>query len=972
MDLILLPRRGAADDAADERSLYAAEGRARLAALLAWLVAADQEEEGVDLYAFLPTERGEGDRCLAFLAARAAVPSAVYLLLAPEQVTRELLARLEDDGPRRLLVQAAPGGHERTERALQALAEHLLATPSSALRFGFWQPAEPDGACFRRVRSFLDYGIPAELVDSPLFTLPEPAAPGAADLPPELAALPTGCQIYGNTVTLDAAGAVRFCPRDGGAEGIDLGNLFADTPERILLRKGQHARRAGALEVCRSCQLRGRFFWPRRTGAAVDELYRVGLNAQGPLPPFRVADLRHLDLSLLPPAEQEAEIEAFAERLLAWRARMEEIGTVEPGAVSVETPVFKGSFLIPCVESALHQTSTDWRLSLLWDGGDDLSRRILERLAALDHPRIAVHFEPNRGIARARRLLSERAGGEFILPLDDDDVLAAEAVERFLAGARSRPWCGIVRARREFIDESGAPVEMDPWFPFEPRHYQDGMVTDLYNHCQPYLIRRAAYARTAGWEGFADFKFAGEDCDIFTKVEEVASIELLDEVLYHYRLHGRRASLWLKPEGALEMWRRLADKTIARAGLPLARSNEVQPFRYRRLPQPRGRQEEIDFVIPFYEQDEAELPYPYSRPPSAFEPVLVKLDGRNRCALPLPPGCGRLSRIVVVASSEGSLHGALEARVVSRSTGEPVAAGVYALRGESLYFRDLSIPLAVCGAAPAAAELRLELAFRPDRRNYHDLLLLQLPPLPPDDRPHLMLQLFRQRPGHSRGQLERCLRSLARCGVADDAVHVIERQQSSAANRNEGSARGARPYVCYLDDDVEVVAPDTFDLLLAALHEREADLVAPKILNGQGTIFCADPYFNRRWRPAPRGLGAPDQGQYDYLAEVPWLPSTLLLVRRHVVRAVGGFDEVYVGSQMEDVDFCLKARRRGFRCLYAGQVAVVHHNRQRNHSFADNFDLFYRKWKHHPELFAAPAEEARPLAPGALRLAAAP
>ena len=74
-------------------------------------------------------------------------------------------------------------------------------------------------------------------------------------------------------------------------------------------------------------------------------------------------------------------------------------------------------------------------------------------------------------------------------------------------------------------------VQSDPWFPWEPRHYQHGMVTDLFNHSQPALVSRAAYERTSGWEGFEEFLFAGADCDIFTKVEEVAPVVLLDEVL---------------------------------------------------------------------------------------------------------------------------------------------------------------------------------------------------------------------------------------------------------------------------------------------------------------------------------------------------------------------------------------------------------------------------------------------------------
>ena len=210
---------------------------------------------------------------------------------------------------------------------------------------------------------------------------------------------------------------------------------------------------------------------------------------------------------------------------------------------------------------------------------------------------MTVHFAENRGIARARRFLSEHSQGDFILPLDDDDALPFHAVQRFLELATEKPWSAVIRAQREIIDDQGKILDTPPWFPFEPRHYQDGMVTDVFNHTQPYLIRRTAYDRTSGWEGFEDFGYAGEDCDIYLKLEERGTIELVDEKLYYYRVHDERASLLLTDQAAFEMWRRLADKTIERIGLPLRRVNETQPFKYERLSRPAPSLDAVDFVV---------------------------------------------------------------------------------------------------------------------------------------------------------------------------------------------------------------------------------------------------------------------------------------------------------------------------------------------------------------------------------------
>jgi len=265
--------------------------------------------------------------------------------------------------------------------------------------------------------------------------------------------------------------------------------------------------------------------------------------------------------------------------------------------VSIETPVFKGRRLRRLIDSVLNQSSPHWTFSLLWDGGDAESRRILEELDRERHPNVTVYFAENRGIARARRFLSEHTVGDFILPVDDDDVLPFHAIERFLIAAEQKPWASIIRARRIIIDDDGKVLQTPPWFPFEPRHYQQGMVTDLFNHTHPYLIRRSAYERTSGWEGFEDFRYAGEDCDIYVKLEETGSIELLDETLYYYRVHNYRASLVLTDAAAFEMWRRLADKTIKRIGLPLRRTSDRQPFVYERLPRPPVGLTTVDFIV---------------------------------------------------------------------------------------------------------------------------------------------------------------------------------------------------------------------------------------------------------------------------------------------------------------------------------------------------------------------------------------
>ena len=433
---------------------------------------------------------------------------------------------------------------------------------------------------------------------------------------------------------------------------------------------------------------------------------------------------------------------------------------------------------------------------------------------------------------------------------------------------------------------------------------------------------------------------------MFAKIEEVGEIELLDKLLYKYRINPERTSNVLGKDGAQDMWRKIADITIARRGLPLRRMNETQPFKYSRTPVESFGLEEVDFVIPFLEANERELRYPFSRPLAELE-LKAKVIGTEPVRMKLGKGLDGFDRIVCFCSSAVAASGRLEVKFFADEySSESVGGGIISIGFGVESFRSVDVQIEWQKEGPCRF---VEIAFHRDKKGGD--LLLHLMENRDGRELGPMLRFYKRSPGYSRKWLRRCLESLAQQGVSEGAVQVIEQTASASANRNEGIGRCKRRLICFVDDDAWLLNSDGLRKLVEAMNDLDSDLIGPRILDKTGKIFCTDPFFDENKMPVPRGIGEKDVGRYGYSRMVPWLPSTFLLVRREVCHSIGGFDTNYSGSQFEDVDFCLKARSRGFRCHYYGEVAVEHANAERNNQFRDNRDYFLKKWGSKSELF---------------------
>ena len=112
----------------------------------------------------------------------------------------------------------------------------------------------------------------------------------------------------------------------------------------------------------------------------------------------------------------------------------EKFATAEP-LVSVVIPVYNVScYLTQCLESVISQTYRRLEIILVDDGSTDGSGSICDQYAKRDD-RICVNHIENRGLASARNIGLEKAGGEYISFLDSDDWAEPHLIEVLLRAA---------------------------------------------------------------------------------------------------------------------------------------------------------------------------------------------------------------------------------------------------------------------------------------------------------------------------------------------------------------------------------------------------------------------------------------------------------------------------------------------------------------------------------------------------------
>lgn len=151
-------------------------------------------------------------------------------------------------------------------------------------------------------------------------------------------------------------------------------------------------------------------------------------------------------------------------------------------------------------------------------------------------------------------------------------------------------------------------------------------------------------------------------------------------------------------------------------------------------------------------------------------------------------------------------------------------------------------------------------------------------------------------------------------------------QMGFAQNHNNAFTLARGRYFSILNPDL-IFEEAVFDGLITRLRAHGASLIAPKIIDENGTIqdsfrSLPTPFeLIRRRLPGYRfEIPQPDS---EGLIYPDWIAGMFWLTLSSVYRELGGMDEKF-RLYFEDVDFCTRARLKGMKILVDTRLKVQH------------------------------------------------
>ena len=206
--------------------------------------------------------------------------------------------------------------------------------------------------------------------------------------------------------------------------------------------------------------------------------------------------------------------------------------------VSVIIPAYNAEdYISETLSSVLAQTYKNIEILVIDDGSQDKTSQIVKSFAE-GNSNIILLQQSNKGVAAARNLGIEKAQGEYIAPIDADDIWFPEKLEKqVLVMLNSDSLVGVVYAWSVYMQENSSLTECCQISYFEGNIYIPLIYGNWLGNASSALIRRSCINRVGGYNcELKERKAQGcEDWDFYLRLAEHYEFRVIPEILIGYR-----------------------------------------------------------------------------------------------------------------------------------------------------------------------------------------------------------------------------------------------------------------------------------------------------------------------------------------------------------------------------------------------------------------------------------------------------
>jgi GT2 family glycosyltransferase len=180
----------------------------------------------------------------------------------------------------------------------------------------------------------------------------------------------------------------------------------------------------------------------------------------------------------------------------------------------------------------------------------------------------------------------------------------------------------------------------------------------------------------------------------------------------------------------------------------------------------------------------------------------------------------------------------------------------------------------------------------------------------------------------------------------EDPQHIntifLKRNRGTTYSRNIALKMARGKHICFLDSDVELSIGTILQLINTLESDSRTGLVAPKLLYPNGSLQKSTDvfptiltkifrFFFLKFTEKRQNI----KEQKNEIMEVDYAISAVWMLKNELLTNVGLLDE-NIFYAPEDVDYCLRIWRAGYRVVYDSRVSAVHHAQEKSRGMKIN------------------------------------